>query len=84
MVMPVMQYAPETCAWCEGTGKYGQYHDICLVCAGQGSVLVAQPSHKCPHCAGTGVQVSGEYQDRCKICGGAGWAHVFKNASSIR
>ena len=55
MVMPVMQYAPETCAWCEGKGKYGQYNDICLVCNGQGSVLVAQPSHKCPHCAGTGV-----------------------------
>ncbi len=84
MVMPVMQYAPETCAWCEGTGKYGQYHDICLVCNGQGSVLVAQPAHKCPHCEGTGTQMSGEYQDRCKICGGSGWSHVFKNPSSIR
>jgi DnaJ-class molecular chaperone len=84
MVMPVMQYAPEICAWCNGTGKYGQYNDICLVCAGQGSVLVAQPSHKCPHCGGTGVQTVGEFQDRCKICGGAGWSHVFKNASSIR
>jgi DnaJ-class molecular chaperone len=84
MVMPVMQYAPEICAWCSGTGKFGQYGDVCLVCNGQGSVLVAQPSHKCPHCSGTGTQMSGEYQDRCKICGGAGWSHVFKNASSIR
>jgi DnaJ-class molecular chaperone len=84
MVMPVMQYAPETCAWCEGTGVYGQYKDICLVCNGQGSVLVAQPSHKCPHCSGTGVQMSGEFQDRCKICGGSGWSHVYKTAPSNR
>jgi DnaJ-class molecular chaperone len=84
MVMPVMQFAPETCAWCEGKGKYGQYNDICLVCNGQGSVLVAQPSHKCPHCEGTGVQMSGEYQDRCKVCGGAGWSHVFKNTSALK
>jgi DnaJ-class molecular chaperone len=84
MVMPVMQYAPETCAWCEGTGKYGQYGDICLVCNGQGSVLVAQPSRKCPNCAGMGTQASGEFQDRCKICGGAGWSHVFKAAASSR
>ena len=84
MVMPVMQYAPETCAWCEGAGKYGQYGDICLVCNGQGSVLVAQPSHQCPHCAGKGTQVSGEYHDRCKICGGSGWSHVYKTAASNR
>jgi len=84
MVMPVMQYAPETCAWCEGTGVFGQYKDICLVCGGQGSVLVAQPSHKCPHCSGTGVQMAGEFQDRCKICSGSGWSHVYKNAPSSR
>ena len=23
MVMPVMQYAPETCAWCEGRASMG-------------------------------------------------------------
>ncbi|HNT25957.1 MAG TPA: hypothetical protein PKM21_16425 [Anaerolineales bacterium] len=81
MVMPVMQYAPETCAWCEGSGKFGDYADICLVCNGLGSVLVAQPAHKCPHCAGSGVVEAGDFRDRCKICSGTGWSHVFKPAT---
>ena len=80
MVMPVMQYAPETCAWCQGDGKYGPYGDICLVCNGAGSVLVAQPPRKCTHCAGSGVITSGDFQDRCKICNGSGWSHVYKTS----
>lgn len=84
MVMPVIQYAPETCKWCEGTGKYGNFGDLCLVCAGQGSLLVAQPARKCPHCDGTGVKKEGEYEDRCKVCNGSGWAHVLKTGSSNR
>ena len=44
MVMPIIQYAPETCMWCQGSGKYGNYNDLCLVCGGSGSVLVAQPA----------------------------------------
>ena len=84
MVMPVIQYAPETCKWCEGEGKYGNFGDLCLVCGGQGSLLVAQPARKCPHCDGTGVQKSGEVEDRCKICNGSGWAHVLKTGASNR
>lgn len=75
MVMPVIQYAPETCAWCEGTGKYGNYGDLCHVCGGQGSVLVAQPAKTCPRCKGSGV--IGEYGDRCTVCNGSGWSHVL-------
>jgi len=84
MVMPVIQYAPEECAWCEGTGRFGEYKDLCLVCGGQGSVLVAQPARKCPHCNGKGVMLVGEFEDRCKVCGGSGWTHVFRQNPSSR
>jgi DnaJ-class molecular chaperone len=78
MVMPVIQYAPELCAWCQGTGKFGNYNDLCLVCGGQGSVLVAQPARICPHCKGKGAVTVNDFEDRCKVCGGAGWSHVYK------
>jgi DnaJ-class molecular chaperone len=78
MVMPVIQYAPETCAWCAGAGKYGDFNDACLVCTGQGSLMVAQPARRCPRCNGSGVDESSEYHDRCRTCNGAGWSHVFK------
>lgn len=81
MVMPVIQYAPETCAWCEGTGKFGDFRDQCHVCGGLGSVLVAQPARGCPRCEGSGS--TGEYGDRCPTCNGSGWSHVLpKQASS--
>ena len=82
MVMPVIQYAPEECAWCQGTGKFGEYKDLCLVCGGQGSIMVAQPARKCPHCSGKGIMLAGEFEDRCKVCGGTGWTHVFRQNPS--
>lgn len=81
MVMPIIQYAPETCAWCQGSGKYGQYGDLCLVCNGQGSVLVAQPARKCPQCGGSGTMMVKGIADRCKVCNGAGWSHVLKGGN---
>jgi len=82
MVMPVIQYAPESCALCEGTGKWGSYGDLCHVCGGLGSVLVAQPARKCPWCEGRGV--NGPQQDRCKVCNGAGWSHVLPKQATSR
>lgn len=81
MVMPIIQYAPETCAWCQGSGKYGEYGDLCLVCNGQGSVLVAQPARKCPQCGGSGTMMVKGIADRCKVCNGAGWSHVLKGGN---
>jgi DnaJ-class molecular chaperone len=74
MVTPFIQFAPEECAWCEGTGKY--LNQMCHVCKGNGSVLAAQPAKKCPWCEGRGYEE--KTQDRCKICDGAGWAHTYK------
>lgn len=76
MVTPFIQVAPETCAWCRGKGKYGQYDDPCHICQGQGSVLVTQPAKVCPWCNGEGGGASAG--DRCKICDGSGWAHTYK------
>lgn len=84
MVMPIIQYAPETCAWCEGSGKFGNYGDVCLVCGGQGSVMVAQPGRSCPQCEGKGGVLVGDFTDRCKTCNGAGWSHVLKPGTSSR
>lgn len=82
MVMPIIQYAPETCAWCQGTGKYGGYGDHCLVCEGHGSVMVAQPARKCPQCEGSGEDPKSEYADRCKTCNGTGWSHVLTKGAT--
>ena len=60
---PNINYAPETCAHCNGSGG-----NICQVCKGQGSVLVAQPPRKCAHCGGSGGNI-------CSACHGSGWAH---------
>ena len=79
MVMPIIQYAPETCSWCDGNGRWGEYGDTCHMCQGLGSVMVAQPPRKCPECSGKGSV--GEYMDRCPVCNGAGWAHVLPSQS---
>jgi DnaJ-class molecular chaperone len=65
-----INYEPETCAYCGGSGhKAGR----CPACGGQGSVLVAQPAQKCAYCGGTGHKAG-----RCPACGGTGWAHVLE------
>jgi len=66
-----INYAPETCGLCQGTGKV--FTDICSACRGQGSVLVAQPAMKCALCQGTGKV----FTDVCSACRGAGWANAI-------
>ena len=72
-------YAPETCAFCEGTGKPSEipeekYYEwqLCPVCRGQGSVLVAQPARKCARCGGAGREQGSRLT--CLACKGPGWA----------
>jgi DnaJ-class molecular chaperone len=62
-------FAPETCASCDGTGKSGL--GVCNACHAQGSILVAHPEHKCPICEGSGNSSLGA----CKACNGGGWAN---------
>lgn len=74
-------YAPETCAFCKGTGKVHTQVlgnlTSCTCCGGTGSVLVAQPARKCASCKGTGrvpSQVLGNVSS-CNPCNGTGWAN---------
>jgi DnaJ-class molecular chaperone len=76
MAQPTINYAPETCAWCEGKGRFGETGLKCPGCNGMGSLLVAQPSRPCGWCEGKGR--IGEYGDRCPTCGGSGWVHVMR------
>jgi DnaJ-class molecular chaperone len=76
MAQPTINYAPETCAWCDGKGRFGESGLKCPACSGMGSLLVAQPSRPCGWCEGKGRM--GEYGDRCPTCGGAGWVHVMR------
>ena len=75
MAQPVINYAPETCAYCRGSGVSGLIR--CPACGGQGSVLVAQPARRCAYCGGSGE--SGLV--RCPACGGTGWAHALRPTS---
>lgn len=69
-----INYAPETCAHCGGSGGSNPNYP-CSVCGGQGSVLVAQPARKCAHCGGSGGS-NPNYP--CSACGGTGWAHALR------
>ncbi len=70
-------YAPETCAWCTGSGKWAVslgYVVSCLVCGGKGRVMVNQPSGQCQQCGGTGHR---NVASPCLSCAGTGWVRVF-------
>jgi len=64
-----------TCAFCEGIGKdpFGVPSPLstCQVCGGKGSVTIREPTEKCPHCQGTGVNTEINYLP-CAQCGGKG------------
>lgn len=66
----------ETCAWCEGTGKWAVsagYIISCMVCGGKGKVSLTQPAEQCRQCLGSGKR---NVANRCLTCAGTGWASV--------
>ncbi len=82
-IRPMVTFATEPCAFCFGNGsgrcKDSKIYDICPICKGMGTVLVAQPSKRCAFCSGQGSGIcrDGYHYDRCPTCKGAGWAYVF-------
>ncbi|HEX8747113.1 MAG TPA: hypothetical protein VF717_07920 [Pyrinomonadaceae bacterium] len=74
---PQRTHAPQTCAWCAGTGTRAiskGYVVSCLVCGGKGTVSVAQPAGPCRQCDGTGRRNA---TSSCTTCAGTGWSCVF-------
>jgi DnaJ-class molecular chaperone len=87
-IQPTIHYAPESCAFCSGNGggrcRDGEIYDLCPVCNGLGTVLVAQSAKKCAFCngGGGGTCRDGYDYDVCPVCKGAGWAYVYEFDSS--
>ena len=75
--IPPSNYAPEECAWCQGTGKQ-KPQARCRVCGGKGGLLVAQPAQRCPACDGAGHPPLGLSTDLCPGCDGGGWQHIWR------
>lgn len=74
------EYAPETCAWCNGSGvdrdqtDGSQVYD-CDSCDGQGRIQVARPSVPCVRCNGAGGAPGATQRDECcQACYGSGWS----------
>lgn len=77
MAEPRVNYAPEPCGFCGGSGRDRDYSHIeCDVCKGVGSILVAQPSKKCSFCGGSGRDAN-RSRLKCKSCDGTGWAYAL-------
>jgi DnaJ-class molecular chaperone len=75
MSQPQRSRAPETCAWCTGTGRWSisAGHIIsCLVCGGKGHLFVNQPAEQCQQCQGSGKR---NVATPCLTCAGTGWAN---------
>jgi hypothetical protein len=64
-IQPTIHYAPEACAFCSGNGggrcRDGDIYDLCPVCKGLGTVLVAQNAKNAPFVTevGAGPAVTG-------------------------
>ena len=72
-------YAPEICANCGGIGSVNC--KMCISCNGRRTILVHQPSIKCPRCVGTGRSGIRDRLDfsqyLCVICRGRGWVLIL-------
>jgi hypothetical protein len=70
-------YAPEKCGYCEGNSHAVGNDHLCPACQGKGTLLVHQPSIRCPRCAGNGrARQSDDLRYRsnlCVVCLGTGW-----------
>jgi hypothetical protein len=68
-------YALEVCGLCEGLG--GDSDAPCPACKGKGTLLVHQPSIKCPRCNEHGRASAKEQlfysSELCVVCRGSGW-----------
>jgi hypothetical protein len=61
----------ERCAWCQGSGwEDKKRRRRCESCEGEGRVVVAAPSYRCPRCRGKGRSFP---RRKCKLCEGTGW-----------
>ncbi len=64
-----------TCPYCKGKGK--DYFELlapesfCLVCKGEGTVIIEEPYRQCVFCKGTGKNPLGA-RLTCIVCGGKG------------
>ena len=70
----------EQCAWCQGSGWEDKKRQRrCESCEGEGRVVVAASSDRCPKCKGKGRSFPGR---KCKVCEGTGWEaySLFKPA----
>jgi hypothetical protein len=75
--VPPPNYAPERCAWCQGTGK--QEPTVrCDLCGGKGGLLVAQPPRHCPVCKGAGYPPLTSSRNPCPECDGGGWQNIWR------
>ncbi|MCP4400459.1 MAG: hypothetical protein GY801_24540 [bacterium] len=78
-----VHFRGETCRYCGGKGKVvALWDDLCKVCDGSGSVLVAQPGRECASCRGSGRRFA-LWDDRCKVCGGTGWTTVLNKGQYL-
>jgi len=85
MIQGVINYGPAKCAYCNGLGNYKNREgtDVrCVVCRGNGSVLVAQPAWRCVYCNGKGGFRDNDEYDKCFVtcdaCEGSGWAYELR------
>lgn len=78
----MINYAPETCAFCEGKAaefwRKEAHYVKCPICKGIGSVLVAQPARQCAFCDGACDDFwrDGNHYQKCPVCKRVGWAHI--------
>jgi len=74
-------YAIKICGLCKGITDTPD--DPCVVCKGKGSVIMREPSIRCPRCEGNGKTRTADkavlYSSLCVECSGTGWMITRNN-----